>query len=252
MTEEQWLSCTDPMPMLEFLGDSSRLTERKLRLLAVACCRRVWHLLTNERSQKAVEVAELYADGRVFLSGLFLAYSEASAVRHRSTRQTAEVIRHALELASEAVIHAAASEAGSPDFGEGEGAGYDACDNAVGAAHCVARAVAYAGRAGEDFVATLNIESNIVRDIFGNPFRAKPAIDRTWLAWGDGIVARLAEEAYQERDLPAGTLDVTRLGVLADALLDAGCDDAEFLAHLRSPGPHARGCFALDALLEKE
>jgi hypothetical protein len=40
-----------------------------------------------------------------------------------------------------------------------------------------------------------------------------------------------------------------RMPVLADALEDAGCTDAELLAHLRSPGPHVRGCWAIDLLL---
>jgi hypothetical protein len=39
---------------------------------------------------------------------------------------------------------------------------------------------------------------------------------------------------------------------LADALEDAGCTDADILSHLRSPGPHVRGCWALDLLLGKE
>jgi hypothetical protein len=40
-----------------------------------------------------------------------------------------------------------------------------------------------------------------------------------------------------------------RLAVLADALLEAGCDDECLLGHLRGPGPHVRGCFALDAIM---
>jgi hypothetical protein len=40
--------------------------------------------------------------------------------------------------------------------------------------------------------------------------------------------------------------------VLADALEDAGCSDAGLLGHLRSPGPHVRGCWALDLVLGKE
>jgi hypothetical protein len=52
--------------------------------------------------------------------------------------------------------------------------------------------------------------------------------------------------------LPAGQLDPTRLAVLADAVEEAGCTDADLLGHLRGPGPHVRGCWAVDLLLGKE
>jgi hypothetical protein len=63
---------------------------------------------------------------------------------------------------------------------------------------------------------------------------------------------RIAEEAYEDRRLPEGTLDPARLSLLADALEDAGCTHAELLGHLRSPGPHVRGCWAVDLVLGKE
>jgi hypothetical protein len=62
-------------------------------------------------------------------------------------------------------------------------------------------------------------------------------------------VLALAQAAYDERELPAGTLDTTRLAVLADAVEEAGCDQADLLAHLRGPGPHVRGCWTVDLLL---
>ena len=92
-------------------------------------------------------------------------------------------------------------------------------------------------------------QAALLRDIFGNPFRPSPPLPPAVLGWSDGTVRRLAQAAYEERLLPAGTLDAGRLGILADALLDAGCDDEGLLAHLRSNGPHVRGCWALDLIL---
>jgi hypothetical protein len=61
MTEAEWLACTDPEQMLRFLRGTAN--EHKLRLFAVACCRRVWHLLNEEQGRRAVEVGEQCADG---------------------------------------------------------------------------------------------------------------------------------------------------------------------------------------------
>jgi hypothetical protein len=58
--------------------------------------------------------------------------------------------------------------------------------------------------------------------------------------------------AYEERQLPEGTLDSARLAVLADTLEDAGCTHAELLGHLRGPGPHVRGCWAVDLVMGKQ
>src|SRR5262245_15457584 len=60
MTEQEWLACKDPDPMLEYIR--TRTTARKLQLFAVACCRRAWRLM-EERGRASVEVAEQVADG---------------------------------------------------------------------------------------------------------------------------------------------------------------------------------------------
>jgi len=67
-----------------------------------------------------------------------------------------------------------------------------------------------------------------------------------------GLGGRLAQAAYDQRELPSGTLDPARFAVLADALDEVGCADADILGHLRGPGPHVRGCWALDLCLGKE
>jgi hypothetical protein len=83
-------------------------------------------------------------------------------------------------------------------------------------------------------------EALFVRDIFGNPF-CTVTLEPAWLT---PSVTALAQGVYEERAFD-------RLSVIADALEEAGCTDADFLDHLRGPGPHTRGCWPLDLLLGK-
>ena len=93
------------------------------------------------------------------------------------------------------------------------------------------------------------VRCEVLRDLFGPlPFRPV-VIPAVVLGWDAGTVLSLAWAAYEERLLPSGELDPARLGLLADALEDAGCTNEEALAHLRGPGPHARGCWVLDLVL---
>src|SRR5581483_3253215 len=59
MTESEWLTCTDPPAMLQFLGD--RFEDRHYRFLVAACLRRIWHLLPDEACQRAVRLCEMRA-----------------------------------------------------------------------------------------------------------------------------------------------------------------------------------------------
>jgi hypothetical protein len=61
MNEAEWLACNDPQPMLE--GLYRRVSNRKLRLFACACCWRIGHLF-DEIGRRAVATAELIAEGR--------------------------------------------------------------------------------------------------------------------------------------------------------------------------------------------
>src|SRR5438477_603101 len=76
--------------------------------------------------------------------------------------------------------------------------------------------------------------ADLAREVFGNPFSGAK-VEQAWLAWGDGIASRLARATDED-----GNFD--RLPIIADALEEAGCDDQAALYHLRSPGPHVRGC----------
>ena len=85
--------------------------------------------------------------------------------------------------------------------------------------------------------------NDLVRDIFGNPFRP-PVVNRAWLTWRDGAVVKLAETIYFERRFA----DLADLAAYLDA---AGCTDETILNHCQGRGPHVRGCWVVDLLLGK-
>lgn len=88
-----------------------------------------------------------------------------------------------------------------------------------------------------------DLQVALLHEIFGNPFRPV-VLDPAWITWQSGTVPKLAQAVYDERAFD-------RLPVLADALEEAGCNNLDLLAHLRGPGPHARGCWVLDLILQK-
>jgi hypothetical protein len=235
MTEQEWQVSSDPgamlmvvRPELELPGGVGftlpkgirRASARKLRLFACACCRAVWD---DPRSRQAVLVAERYADGlateeelRSARVGAFdVGPSWPNCIAWECTRldEPCNPCRPAWSVPPE---HHAAQAA-------------------------------------------------LLREVVGNPFR--PAVSETkvwpgrWLY--NPAVQSIAQRIYDDRDWDA-------LGILADALEDAGCPQDEtyqdakggplpdfripnsLLAHLRSPGPHARGCWVADLLLGKE
>ena len=228
MTESEWLACTDPQQILEFVRD--RASDRKRRLFTCACCRRVWEALTDERSRSAVEAAERYADGlagREELAAQAEA-AEAPAAAGASARAREAVVSPVPHVTQAAL--AATGERAEPTM---------RADATIWAAWATSEATRVPGQERRHQCALL-------RDLV-NPFR--PVTPEP--AWSTPQVVALAQAAYEQRELPAGTLDTARLAVLADALEDAGCDQADLLTHLRGPGPHVRGCWAVDLLLGK-
>jgi hypothetical protein len=225
MTEAEWLACTDPNPMLKLLG--GKVSDRKLRLFAVACARRVLHLATNERSHQAIEVAERHAEGMA--SGKELAAAMQTAPQGTAARACARAsARSAAQVAARIAGWAVAWF--TPTSISGKVATWDAEREAL--------------KASEGAV-----QCGLLQDIFG-PLPFRPV--EIHLAWLNPTELVLAQAAYDNRSLPAGTLDPTRLAVLSDALEEGGCDNADILAHLRSPGLHVRGCFAVDLALGRE
>jgi len=291
MTETEWLTSTDPQEMLQTLLHQTdctldmertlwRCDNRKLRLFACTVCRQVWNLLANEHSQKAVEIAEQFADADQYLShsGLLTARRQARAEDGWVWCATCPDIAVALR---QTIYH---NNVFSTVFGP---------------------------------TVLPATQANLLRDIIGNPFRPL-TVNHVWLTWNDGTIPRLAEEAYQRRctyphrckglshktgcncasglgadscphchgtgTLETGELDPARLAIIADALEEAGCGEDRILRHLRrrancetcgntgvgmdeytgsveviggcprcggDAGPHVRGCWAVDLLRVK-
>jgi len=106
-----------------------------------------------------------------------------------------------------------------------------------------ARAAEFATSSFNEFLTHTNpaiFSKPLIRCIFDNPFRPV-AVDPSWLAFD---AAALATGIYADRAFD-------RMPILADALQDAGCDNANILNHCRSDGPHVRGCWVVDLLLGK-
>ena len=87
--------------------------------------------------------------------------------------------------------------------------------------------------------------ARLLREIVGNPFRSL----RFEPAWRTDTVVSLARGIFAERAFD-------RLPVLADALLDADCDEEQVLRHLRGtelgvkePPQHVRGCWVVELVL---
>jgi hypothetical protein len=80
----------------------------------------------------------------------------------------------------------------------------------------------------------------IIEDVIGNSF-VPITLDPKWLT---PTVVALARGIYTERASD-------RLPILADALQDAGCENADILDHCRGLGPHVRGCWVVDMMLGK-
>jgi hypothetical protein len=224
-------------------GQLPGATNRKLRLLAAARCRRVWHLL-DEHGRAAVEAAERYADGLIDAAALAAVRAEAVLAAGRSYLPSARArwtVRVAAGRPAAAAPHGRVLSGSVPSSSESgrlwgrERGAFDVVD------------VPLALEGTDDDRAA---HRRLLHDVFGDPFRPAGA-DPAWLLADDGLIPKLAQAIYDEPESPSGRLDVTRLSILGDALEEAGCTGA-VLGHCREGGVHVRGCWVLDLLLGRE
>jgi hypothetical protein len=160
MIEADWLTCTDPTAMLDYLR--GRASDRKLRLFACAYSRLQRDLLADKRSRKAIDVAERYADGLAGEPERESAAAEALRVASEAPKARGG----ASETSPPALAAYAATAAWYTIFYQARTAAMTTCD----------------ADATEWYVEN-QIEmphTDQLREIFGNPFR--PVIPNpTWL-----------------------------------------------------------------------
>lgn len=259
MTEAKWLSWPDPYDLLEQCL-VCELTERRLRLFACACCRRLWHRLEDNRLRVAIEVAEQFADSQATpeelegarkmaanaLNDYILYYWPDELVAedtHPDCLSTEE--RDAIRMASErrsddaeegarrwAVRHAAVAVVAASSRDGDDGRPYLHHAEAV----ILETSQAQAGFVG--WHAERHLQADLLRDIFGNPYR-QPSLKSDWIS---PAVTDLARSIDSQRAY-------ARMAILGDALEEAGCDDPHVLSHCRSGTGHVRGCWVIDAVL---
>jgi hypothetical protein len=235
MTEAEWQECEDPQAMLASLQETDWANDRKLRLSAVACCRRICHLLTDERSRRAVEISERYADGLAPKSKLRAAARRAEAVDFVDEQAAAEDSE--ASAAYEALTAAWITPTDNATTAASQAAG--AAADAIGDETCADTQDPAWKRARNAERAT---QAALLRCIFGpSPFRPPPPLPPSCLT---PDVTSLVTTIYERRSFD-------RLRELADALAAAGCTEAKVLAHCRSHGSHARGCWVVDLILAK-
>jgi len=233
-------------------------SNRKLRLLICACARRIWHLIPDEQCQRAVEVAERFADGLTESVELQAAWRAAGAACDAAyeAREGSYVPSNEQDVDGYGVHEVCADACAWASVCHDATQSHEERlkDSVLSALLDAATAVAHA-ILPLDFAftayntpprrAALSAEAEahhqLFRDIFGNPFR--PAtLDP---AWRTSTVLALASQMYESRDFGA-------MPILADALQDAGCDSDDVLSHCRDEQQvHVRGCWVVDLVLGK-
>jgi hypothetical protein len=227
VTEAEWLACEDPLAMLRFLHDAR--VARKLRLFACACRRRISGKLF-EKDRAAIEEAERIVEepggtdeldrreiaaGGCFYSCYVICYWAADPAVDQCSATASRAWNAAISAALDS-----ASVVGEVYFEDSQTYGDD----------------------DEAERREQKTQAELLRDIFGNPFRPVAFAPE----WRTDTAVALARRMYESRDFGA-------MPILADALQDAGCDNEDILAHCRDTSlTHVRGCWVVDLVLGKQ
>jgi hypothetical protein len=222
MTEEEWQNGNQLKELIHQLDPCRH--DRKLRLFAAACCRFALPIGSIDILGRLVEASEAYADrlstyeelAAVYDSTIGLAsFRELSAVQSAAAIACASWSASANRYLSCAMELAEVMISSRPREHQ--------TSPSLSSLHWAWRKLA-----------------NILREIVGNPLRPVTFDPR----WRTSDVIGLARAIYDERAFE-------RMPILADALMDAGCEDEQIIGHCRADSPHVRGCWVVDLILGK-
>jgi hypothetical protein len=193
VTEADWLACTDPQKLLAFLRD--RASQRKLRLFACACCRRIWDCLVDPRSRQAVESGERHADA---LAGRAEMVAAGEAAWDAGTAVARQIDPGPLFDAARAATFASSVITSWAHATEVAG-----ITSAVRGT-CGSRGPSAPSQVAQE---EREAQAGVLRDLLGPLPFGPVSLSPTVLAWNEATVVRLAQAAYEERQMPEGTLD---------------------------------------------
>jgi len=236
MTESDWLTGTDFAAMARFAAE--RLSARRRRLMAVAFCRAVVHLVSHPELLRALDVIERSADGAAAAGELDAARQTCrnlALASYEVYAREGNYPPHALSEVAWAIAFAATNPMPTVDVGT------RALTAAVEARTGVVLVVPVSSA---EFDAANELQSRIMRgvvwEVAGNPFRLSD-----FAPWRTDTAMALARQMYAASEFSA-------MPILADALQDAGCDDEDVLRHCRDACEHVKGCWVVDGVLGKE
>ena len=241
MTEEKWLTAADPLPMLAFLQNRGA-SDRKWRLFACACCRRIWDRFPDDSNRALVAAIEDHPDGKFKDPEIHDPAVASSACElecgHLRAYWVAKYLGRGFykmsALASAAYVVCETMTLDDQEYRD-----------------LVMERFCWAFPSGR-YLAVLpdpipssvqreaTAQTALIRDVFGNPFQ--PVVFDP--SWQTETVILLARQMYESRDFSA-------MPILGDALQDAGCANDDILSYCRGPGPHVRGCHIVDLVLER-
>ena len=226
MDSSAWFACDDVNQLIrQFLSNKNQ--GRKLQLFSVACCRHISHLLTDERGQNAVTVAELFAEGAASIEQRRNAHSNAVTLlrslppgkEHSAVLAVVNLTANGpFEIIAESTANAAAEAVD------------DGPDNSF----------------GPRLLAERQWQVEILRDLFGDLFSEKSLEDRC----RSPDVMELASSIY-ELSAPL-QFEPQKMSRLARSLRAAGCTTEAILNHFQRSSNHVRGCWVVDLLLGKK